>query len=466
MKNLLVKGGLAALPGETEPRLMDIRIKGGSIKELAPMLRPEEGEEILDAAGMEVFPGAIDPHVHFDEPGFTHREDFFHGTSAAARGGVSTVIDMPCTSLPPVTSRARLDKKLSAMGRQAVVDYALFGGLSGLSIDEALAMDMEELAPEVVGFKCYFVSAMDTFTALNHYDFKRAVKRAAELGRPLLLHAEDASYVKAAEKAMKARSLEAGRAASWDDYADSRPEDAEKLAVMAAVILAGPYADSLHIVHAGTSEAAKLAAAAGASCETCPHYLAFSRDDFAQKGSALKTAPPVKSRGEADKLWTLLADGSISFAASDHAPAPEQEKHTGSVWSDYGGIPGTGTLFPYLYSEGYKKGRLDLATFLSVTSGAAAKRYGLSGRKAAIKPGMDADLMFMDPAGSYTVKGGELLSKGNITPFNGMELKGSVRLTLVRGATIWDAEEARKAGRAEAGILANPGYGKQLKWGY
>jgi hypothetical protein len=154
-----------------------------------------------------VFPGAIDPHVHFDEPGFTHREDFLHGTMAAARGGVTTVIDMPCTSLPPVTTAANLREKLAAMGGRGVVDYALYGGVSGHRIEEALASDMEALAPDVVGFKCYFVSGMDTFTAVDHYGFGGAVAKAAGLGRPLLLHAEDPGVVLPATAAMKARSV-------------------------------------------------------------------------------------------------------------------------------------------------------------------------------------------------------------------------------------------------------------------
>lgn len=466
MNSLLIKGALAALPDEDELRLMDIRIVGGTIKEMAPKLRPNPDESLLDAGGLEVFPGAIDPHVHFDEPGFTHREDFFHGTSAAARGGVTTIIDMPCTSLPPVTSKANLLKKLAAIGNNAIIDYGLYAGVSGLSVEDALSKDMEELAPFVLGFKCYFVSGMDSFTALDHYNFKRVIKKASELGRPLLLHAEDASYVNAASQAMKARSKNENREASWSDYVDSRPEDAEKLAAMAAIVLAGPYADSLHVVHVGTSDAAGAIHTAGASCETCPHYLAFSEDDFTEKGSSLKTAPPVKSRGEAEKLWALLSYGSIAFVASDHAPAPEYEKHSGSIWTDYGGIPGTGTLFPYLYSEGYKKGRLSLQNFLGATSGAAAKRYGLSGKKGCIKPGMDADLVFMNPKEKHTVKGKELLSKGNITPFEGFEFDGIVSRTMLRGVTVWNADEAKRANNPEAGIVVRAGYRKQLKWGY
>ncbi len=463
---MIIKNGLCALPSSDRLERRDLRVEGETIVEIAETLDPAPGETVIDASGLELFPGAIDPHVHFDEPGFTHREDFYHGTMAAARGGVTTVVDMPCTSLPPVTTLANLHEKLAAMGKHGVVDFALFGGISGHRITEALAGDMEALTPEVVGFKCYFVSGMDTFTAVDHWGFGKAVAKAAELGRPLLLHAEDSGVVNAATAEMKARSTEQGRLASWDDYVDSRPESAETVAVASAIALARGNEGTLHVVHVGTAEAAEALAAAGASSETCPHYLAFSREDFADKGSSLKTAPPVKAKGQAEKLWRLLASGAIVYVTSDHAPAPVGEKRTGSIWTDYGGIPGTGTLFPYLYSEGLKTGRLGLKAFLRATSGGAARRFGLDGRKGALRVGMDADIVFIDPRGLYAVKGTELLSKGTITPFEGMTFNGAVILTMVRGKTVWDAKQAIKTGNSASGIVAEAGYGKQLRWGY
>ncbi|HUX16459.1 MAG TPA: amidohydrolase family protein, partial [Phycisphaerae bacterium] len=128
---MIIRNGLCALPGRDALERRDIRVEGETIVEIAASIAAAQGEEVIDAGGLEVFPGAIDPHVHFDEPGFTHREDFHHGTMAAARGGVTTVIDMPCTSLPPVTTAANLREKLAAMGDHGVVDYALFGGVSG-----------------------------------------------------------------------------------------------------------------------------------------------------------------------------------------------------------------------------------------------------------------------------------------------------------------------------------------------
>ncbi len=463
---MIIRNGSCAFPGEDRLLRRDLRISDGRIVAIAESLGGQPGEDEFDATGLEIFPGAIDPHVHFDEPGFTHREDFRHGSMAAARGGVTAVIDMPCTSLPPVVNAEGFREKLEAIGETAVVDFALFGGVSGHRVEQALAGDMAELAPDVVGFKCYFVSGMDTFTAVDHYSFGKIARAAHGLGRPLLLHAEDPSVVLPATRFMHELAQREDREPTWDDYVDSRPESAELAAVAAARALARGIEPTLHVVHVGSAEAALEAVQGGASAETCPHYLAFSREDFSTRGAALKTAPPVKSRGQADRLWKLLADGTISFLASDHAPSTVAEKNTGSPWNDYGGIPGTGTMFPYAYSEGWRAGRLSLDAFLRCVSGGAAARYGLSGGKGTLAVGMDADLALVDPAGEWLVRGAELLSKGTITPFEGMRLAGSVRATFVRGTMVWDGERAARTGRAADGIVAAAGHGKLLRWGY
>jgi allantoinase len=464
---MIIRDGLVALPGADDFRRASIRVLDGRIAEIAERIEPAPGEESIDAAGLRVFPGAIDPHVHFDEPGFTSREDFRHGSAEAARGGVTTVIDMPCTSLPPVIDLPALENKLAYVAKAALVDFALYGGVSGHAVARSLGDDgrvgaMEELAAKVVGFKCYFISGMETFTRVTHEDFERIVAEGRRLGRPILLHAEDLDYETAATARIKARS----GTANWDDYYRSRPEAAELTAVASALALARGRESSLHIVHVGTAAAAELAHEAGASCETCAHYLEFGHEDFGPEGRALgaslKTAPVVKGRSERELLWRNLAEGRIDFLASDHAPSSREEKETDDVWKAYGGIPGVGTGFPYLYSEGLVRGRLTLPRFLEVTSASAARRYGLSARKGAIAPGRDADLALVDPRLSARIEGGRLLSKGRITPFEGMVLSGAVALTLVRGRPVYDLRRANGGD----GIVAQPGYGRFLTWGY
>ncbi|HOX48114.1 MAG TPA: amidohydrolase family protein [Spirochaetales bacterium] len=465
---MIVQNGLVALPGEEDFLRLDLRVRGGRIAEIAPRLEAEAGEETVDASGLLVLPGAIDPHVHFDEPGFTHREDFRHGTAEAAKGGVTTVIDMPCTSLPPVTTLAALEGKLAAVSPSALVDYAFYGGVSGHAAEASLGSGgsggaMAELAPKVVGFKCYFISGMDSFTSVTHEAFARILAEGERLGRPILLHAEDLDYVTAATA--RAKALRGAAAPEWADYAAGRPAAAELVACASALALAKGREKTLHVVHVGVPEAAELLHAGGASCETCAHYLAFTDADFPRLGASLKTAPVVKGAAEREGLWRLLASGAVDFVASDHAPAPEEEKNTGNPWTAYGGIPGTGTMLPYLLSEGLLSGRLSLPRFLDATGGAASRRYGLSARKGSIAVGKDADLVLVDPSASTRIEGGKLLSKGKITPFEGMRLTGRILVTYVRGAPVYRA--ARGADEAEAGdIVAQPGSGKFLTWGY
>ncbi|MFZ3109386.1 MAG: amidohydrolase family protein [Rectinemataceae bacterium] len=452
---MLIANVLAALPGEEEFRKVDILIKGEKIVRIVAAGSPD-AEETIHADGLMMFPGAIDPHVHFDEPGFTHREDFLHGSSEAARGGVTTVIDMPCTSLPPVTSLAALESKLAIVSKKAVVDFAFFGGVNGLAEGAGIAEAIASLAPWVVGFKCYTISGMDTFTAVDREQFAFACARCAEVGRPLLLHAEDPAVI---AEAQKRRAAARGSAApTWKDYYASRPMEAEIEACRKAVESAGEAASTLHVVHVGTAEAAAIVAGAGGSCETCAHYLAFDEEDFERLGPALKTAPPVKGPAQKALLWKQLAGGEISFVTSDHAGAPVYEKFTGDPLTAYGGIPGTGTLFPYLLSEGLFARRLGLHRFLEATSGAAARRYGISGGKGSLEPGKDADFVLVDPKAKSIVDPSIMFSKSRITPFAGMPLSGRIIATFVRGKRVFDL--------SRAAILVPPGSGKFIKWGY
>ena len=442
---MIIKNGKVALPGHDSLKSLDIRIEKGRIIELGQNL---DGEKVIDAAGLHIFPGAIDPHVHFDEPGFTDREDFYHGSSAAASGGVTTVIDMPCTSMPPVTTLENLQNKLKIVQEKSVTDFGFFGGISQQSYPDK-NKNMQELADWVLGFKTYFISGMDSFQHLGHYQFLQVLKFSENIQRPILLHAEDLSYVQ------KAEEVESSKADGWINYYRSRPEIAEIMAVQNAATMASTTDAELHIVHLGTAAAARLLANhRNVSGETAPHYLEFNTSDLEKIGGALKTAPVVKPEGNDEELWKLLEQNTINFIASDHAPAPNSQKNTGSAWKDYAGIPGSGTLFPYFYSEGYRKRDIDLANFLRITSEGAARRYGIFDRKGSLEKGKDADLILLNPDAEWKVKGQEFLSKGKITPFEDYKFQGRIEKTLVRGKIVYDRDQ---------GIVQKPGTGQFIK---
>ena len=421
-------------------------------REIISEINEHSEKYILDCEGMITIPGGIDPHVHFDTPGFTEYEDFYHGSMSAAAGGVTTVIDMPCTSLPPVTNRKNFDEKFAAIKNESVIDYGLYGGVCADKFDQ-FAQSMEELAAKKVrGFKTYFVSGMKTFPQISHLQFEAIMKKAKELNLPVLLHAEDTGVVSDMTKKYETASDDYLR------YCNSRPAQAEVTAVANAIEIAKRVNGNLHIVHVASSEAAELINQVGkeysVTYETCPHYLFFTQDDFKTKGSSLKTAPVVKSKKDQTELWKYLEDGSCSFAASDHAPAPLKQKETGSFWKDYGGIPGVQTLIPVLFSEGYKKQKLSLKRFTEVVSTNAAKRYNLYPKKGSLREGSDADFAIINPNISAKFETKELLSKGETSPFDNELFNGKIVLTILRGKIIYNDI---------AGITVEKGYGKFLE---
>jgi allantoinase len=447
---VIIKNGRVILSDQDNFSEFDIRIEKGQINEIGKSLSQGNGcaeTEIIDAQGLFVLPGGIDPHVHFDDPGYTKREDFYHGSCAAASGGITTIIDMPCTSIPPVTNKRNLVKKLKAIESKAVVDYGLYGGISAQSFENDFPNNMEELSKYVLGFKTYFVSGMESFGRLNHYQFKRVLEKSLTLKVPILLHAEDFDYVQAATTI----SMREGNTPL--DYYNSRPETAEALAALSAVEMARETGANLHIVHIGTSQVSQMLGGK-ITGETCPQYLEFDLTDFEKIGSNVKCTPPVKAPGNKEKLWNYLADGTIAFVASDHAPCSRAEKNTGSIWTDYAGMPGCGTLLPYVFSEGYMKRRITLRTLVKIISENAARRYGLFHRKGSIEVGKDADLVLIDPNQYTTVEGKNFYSKGKITPFEGRKFKGKVVQTILRGKVIYNSGQ---------GIMVDGGYGKLLK---
>lgn len=452
----------ARIPGGdgNETRSVHILMEGETIRELLPAdIAVPKDEDVIDASGLLVLPGAMDPHVHFNTPGYTEHEDFAHGSMSAAAGGVTCVIDMPDTSVPPVTDRASFDTKLNAIREMSVIDFGLWGGVSGKSFRSPLwRQDLEALRKEgVAGIKCYLLSGMDTFPHLMPIELMEVMRRAQELGMVVGLHAEDR------DRAWKlTASLMAAGERGPGAYYEARRDPVESNGMKQGAALALGTSCSLHIVHVGSGDGADHVCelkreGADISMETCAHYLAFSHEDLVSRGALFKTSPVVKTAEDSARLWKHLADGTIDFVASDHAPCTPEEKRTGSIWTDYSGISGTELMFPYVLSEGYSKERFSLARLVEITSTAAAKRYGLYPRKGVIAPGSDADLAFVDEGRRWKVRGADFQSKGKLTPFEGTEFTGKVVRTICRGRTVF--EEGN-------GVVAKPGYGQFIRRGY
>ena len=407
------------------------------------MLGPSEhasADEVIDLRGALVLPGVIDGHVHFDDPGFTEREDFATGTAAAAAGGVTMVVDMPCTSLPPVTSVEALEAKLAAITEKARVDFMLWGGVSGNVLARpGWQGHLEELVEAgVAAIKTYLLSGMETFTDLAPDQLGAVLEQTARLGIPVGVHAEDRQLVEEKLAAVRAQGADGPLA-----YAASRPADAEVRAISKLAEMCDATGAAVHIVHLGSAEGLEVIRAAqrrGApmTAETCPHYLVFTDADLERLGSVLKTAPVVKSAEDRRGLWRGLADGSLLFVASDHAAGvwPE-EKTTGSIWTDYGGVPGVELLLPTLYSKGVRQGRITLERLVEITAAAPARFFGVSHRKGALKAGHDADLVVLDEDADTRVAASGLHNKNRYTPLEGTVFEGRVRECWVRGRKVF-----------------------------
>jgi dihydroorotase-like cyclic amidohydrolase len=249
------------------------------------------------------------------------------------------------------------------------------------------------------------------------------------------------------------------------DYAASRPVLAEVAAVRRLIEGCRETGARVHIVHLSSGSALDLITEArrdgvNISAETCPHFLQFTIDDLLRQGPLLKTAPVVKSIEDRERLWRGLADGELAFVATDHAPGQwPEEKNTGSIWTDYGGVPGVETMLAYLYSEGVSAGRITLEQLIDLTAAQPARFFGIDDRKGMLCEGHDADFVVFDEDVRWTVSGSELHNLNRYTPFEGHEFTGRVRASYVRGKAVF---ERKPDGRE---LFAPAGSGRWIQRG-
>jgi allantoinase len=394
----------------------DVELAGGIVAAVGPDL--DEQPDELDATGLHVLPGAVDAHVHFNDPGRADWEGAATGSAALVAGGGTCFVDMPLNSRPPTTDADGFRAKLAALDPAAVCDFALWGGLVPGNAG-ALA---ELAALGVVGFKAFMCpSGIDDFAAADEATLRAGMEQAAALELPVAVHAES-----------PARLLPA-RGTGWRDWAATRPVEAELDAIETALGLAAETGCSLHVVHVSSARGVRLVAAArargvDATCETCPHYLFLDEDDLDRLGAIAKCAPPLRPRAEQDALWAELLAGRVLFVASDHSPAPPAMKQ-GDPLDAWGGISGCQSLLALLLSDG----RLDASDVVRLAATAPAERFRLAG-KGRIEPGADADLALVALDEEWTLAAGDLRDRHRQSPYVGRAFRGRIVRTLVRGA--------------------------------
>jgi allantoinase len=271
--DLIVRGGiLVTAKGREEA---DLAVEGGRIAAISPDLEGTAQEEV-DATGFHLFPGAIDAHAHFSEPGRTHWEGFATGSRALAAGGITTFVEMPLNAYPPTCDGESFDLKLAAAKASSLVDFALWGGIQPDNFDQ-----LEVLAERgVAGFKTFMTPATEDFRNVDDVTLYEAMAEAARLGLPVLVHAESPQIT----GRLTQRALAQVRI-SAQDYSESRPIIAELEAISRALLFAEETGCTLHIVHVSFWHGVDLVNAArdrgvDVTCETCAHYLVLTEDEF------------------------------------------------------------------------------------------------------------------------------------------------------------------------------------------
>jgi len=440
---LAVRGGLVVT--ERETRRADVIVAGERIE---AVLDPGAGaaEEEIAAHGLLVLPGVVDAHVHVNEPGRAEWEGWRAATRGAAAGGVTTVADMPLNSLPPTLDGAAFDAKRAFAEREAIVDFALWGGLVG---DDPAPL-RELRGRGVVGVKAFMCpSGVDEFAHLDPDALEPALHAAAAAGLLVAVHAEDEDAVAHATRELRA----AGRRdpAAWEP---SRPIPAEVRAIECLGRAARIGGATVHVVHAsnaGAVDAAARCRIAGArmTIETCPHYLTFDASDLGRIGPPLKCAPPVRTSAERERLWRSVREGAVDLVASDHSPCPRELKERGDIWDVWGGVAGVQFTLAALLTEGVHRRGLGESALARLLAGAPARLLGIADRKGAIRAGLDADLALVDPEREWTVTARELEARNGVSAYLGRRFRGKVVRTIVRGRTVYrDGEVVADGGAA------------------
>jgi allantoinase len=425
-------------------RSAETRIRGGRIVEVAEWAGVSSWPRSVgkdDTSGQSavvldddevLLPGLVDTHVHVNEPGRTDWEGFATATAAAAAGGVTTIIDMPLNSIPPTVYAAALDVKREAAQGQCSVDVGFWGGAIPGNAAELAGLD----AAGVFGFKCFTVdSGVAEFPPLDDAGLAEAIKRTAELGSLLVVHAEEAAFIGTAS----------GR--RYRDFVRSRPAAAEVVAVGRVIELARLSGARVHVLHLSSAQVVPLLAAAQAdgvpiTAETCPHYLTLAAEEVEEGQTQYKCCPPIRDSATQSRLWDALASGVISCVVSDHSPClPELKRlDTGDFGQAWGGISSVQLGLPAIWTQAAERG-FSLADVVGWMASGPAKLVGLTG-KAAIAAGRDADLVAFAPDERFVVTADRLLTRHRLTPYLGRELRGVVRRTWLRGELVGAGQPA------------------------
>ncbi|MBD3881551.1 dihydroorotase [Phormidium tenue FACHB-886] len=420
-QNLLIRNARILLPSGEFLR-GDVEICDRLIAQVAPTIpNSSASTREIDAAGLTLLPGAIDPQVHFREPGLEYKEDLFTASCACARGGITSFLEMPNTK-PLTTTQAALDDKLSRAAAKCLVNYGFFMGATAENHPDL------RLAHPTPGIKIFMGSMHGALLV----DQAAALEQIfAEGDRLIAVHAEDQDRIR------QRREQFAG---ITDPAIHSQIQDnqAALLATQQALHLSKKYQRRLHILHMSTAEEAELLRQdkpAWVTAEVTPQHLLLNTSAYETIGTLAQMNPPLRSPHDNEVLWQALLDGVIDFIATDHAPHTLEEKAKGYP-NTPSGMPGVETSLPLMLTQAMQ-GRCSVAQVAHWMSTAVAQAYRIP-NKGAIAPGYDADLVLVDLETYRPVARAELQTKCGWSPFEGWNLTGYPVVTIVGGQVVYD----------------------------
>lgn len=402
----------------------DVQVQGGKIVAIAPQLpAAAEGDRTLDASGLTLLPGVIDPQVHFRDPGLEHKEDLHTASRACARGGVTSFLEMPNTK-PLTTTQATLDAKLAIAAQKSLVNYGFFIGATPENLP-----DLRTASP-TPGIKAFMGSMhgpllVDTEAILEPI--------FAEGDRLIAVHAEDQARI-----AQRRQQLLGQPNPPPDLHSEIQDVTAALNATQLALKLSKKYRRRLHILHLSTGAEAELLRRdkpAWVTAEVLPQHLLLNREAYWQKGSLVQMNPPLRTAEDNAVLWQALLEGVIDFIATDHAPHTLEEKALPYPQSP-SGMPGVETSLALMLTQAMQ-GKCTVAQVARWMSTNVAEAYQIA-HKGAIAVGYDADLVLVDLNHYKPVLREELQTKCGWSPFEGWELTGWAVTTLVGGTVVFD----------------------------
>lgn len=422
----LIHGGTVVNEGSV--RRADVVVDGERIAAVLP-----EGETprevcdtVVDATGCVVMPGVIDTHVHFREPGMTHKADMSSESRAAACGGVTTVFDMPNTRPATVTLDALREKAaMAAAGSR--VNYAFQFGLTNDNAHLLAELDRAS----VPAVKLFMGSSTGNMLVDDEAALSEVFRTAAEQGFTVVAHCEDTTVIN--------RNMAAAKARYGDDppvalHPEIRSREACVASSSKAVRLARRYGTRLHIAHISTAEELSLLGGNVTGEATVAHLL-FTDADYAVLGARIKCNPAVKTAADREALRRALADGRIATIATDHAPHLLSEKQGGAARA-MSGMPMVQYSLPAMLTLA-GEGVLSLPRLVELMCHAPARLFAVSGR-GFLRPGYKADIAVVRGGTPWTVTAGDVRSKCQWSPLEGRTLVWRVEHTFVNGAHIFD----------------------------